>query len=453
MAFGLLSTETDKDYKSFNSRRKIFYQFPTGAAPLLGLMSMLPSEDTDKPEFGWWERRFPTLRTALVATGTVKFANGDGTALTDSGSGVTLTADTEYRINVLSTAQFKPTHVIQIRDVTDTDGAAKADVKGTVTSVVSSSVLKFRPYATRTAVDNTTTDNNDKVVAIIGTANAEGARSGQGLISFPVNPTNYTQIFRTAFSLTRTALKGGLVFDKSGPYKLMAWENGLRHMVEMEKAFIFGTRHSVLVTDPDTGDQTPETKTGGVIWFLEQWEAANSVYRGGSGAAAVTANSDDNKRIIDVAGTLSKADFRTYMARLFRKTNDKAYEKLCLCGGLHLETINALYEREVTRTIALSSKERNWEFMVHSVTTLRGTVHYSVHPLFDEDPGLQGAGLYLDMGNLKYRPLSDSDTTFLKGRQETDRDARKDEWITEAGLELRFPESCMFIKGVTGVGA
>jgi hypothetical protein len=64
----------------------------------------------------------------------------------------------------------------------------------------------------------------------------------------------------------------------------------------------------------------------------------------------------------------------------------------------------------------------------------------------DEDPGLQANALFLDLGNLRYRPLSDSDTVFLKGRQANDRDSRKDEWITEAGLELRFPESNMYIK-------
>jgi hypothetical protein len=450
MAFGLLSTDTVKDFKSLNSRRKVFYQYPTGAAPFMGLLSLLPSEETDKPEFGWWERRFPTLRTALVATGTVKFANGDGTALTDGGSGVTLTADTEYRVNVKSTAQFKPTHVIEIRGVTSSSGATSADVKGTCTQVVSATVLKFRPYSTRTAVDNTTTANNDKTVAIIGTANQEYARSGRGVISFPINPTNYTQIFRTAFNLSRTALKEGLQFDKSGAYRNMAWENGLRHMIEMEKAFIFGQKHTVLVTDSDTGDQTPETKTGGVIWFLEQWEAVNSVYRGGTGAVAITLNTDDNKRIIDAGGTMTRVQYREWMGRLFKKTNDKAYEKLCLCGGTHLATVNALLEADtkIVKNVVYTDKTNkgNFEFQVFSVTTLRGTVHYKVHPLFDEDPELTANGLYLDVGNLGYRPLSDSDTVFLKGRQENDRDGRKDEWITEAGLELHFPESCMYIK-------
>src|SRR4030095_6818177 len=102
MAFGLLQTGALTPYRSMNSRRKIFYQFPTGAAPLMGLLSMLPQEDTDKPEFGWGERRVPVRPTTTAAAGIV-FANGDGAALTDGGSGVALPADTEYRVTVAST--------------------------------------------------------------------------------------------------------------------------------------------------------------------------------------------------------------------------------------------------------------------------------------------------------------------------------------------------------------
>src|SRR6266446_5746837 len=115
MAFGLTSTETTKSYKSLNSRRKIFYQYPTGAFPIMGLLSMLPSEETDKVEFGWWERRFPAQRTATVASGTAPFQNGDNTSFADL---ATMTKDVEYRVKVLSTEQFKSTHVIEIRGLT-----------------------------------------------------------------------------------------------------------------------------------------------------------------------------------------------------------------------------------------------------------------------------------------------------------------------------------------------
>lgn len=446
MAFGLTSTETSAPYKSLNSRRKIFYQYPTGAMPIMGLLSMFPSEETDKPEFGWWERRFPAQRTKTVASGTAPFTTSADATFAD---GSAFVANTEYRVKVVSTAQFKPTHVIEIRNLVYTGGATKS-VKGTVTVINSATQMTFRPFEATAGVANTTTSNNGLTIAIIGTANQEGGRSGVGIIQWPINVLNYTQIFRTAFSITRTALKGGLTFDKSGPYKLMAWENGLRHMIEMEKAIIFGQKHTVLVTDPDTGDQTPETKTGGIIWFLEQWEAADSIYRGGTGAPAVTLNTDPLKRKINVNGGLSKADYNTYVSRAFSATNNKAYEKLVVCGGTFLAAVNDLFERDVTKEVMLMSKDREVDFQVYAHTTLRGTVYFKVHPLFEEDPDLQGSALILDVGNLRVRPLSDSDTTFLKGRQETDRDARKDEWITEMGLELRFPESHMYIYGVTG---
>ena len=117
-----------------------------------------------------------------------------------------------------------------------------------------------------------------------------------------------------------------------------------------------------------------------------------------------------------------------------------------------LLTINTLFERDVQRTVMLEEKTRNAEFFVHSHTTLRGTIHYKVHPLFDQDSDLEDWGLILDLGNLMYRPLTDSDTQFLKGRQETDRDGRKDEWISEAGLECRFPESHMLIQNAATAG-
>jgi hypothetical protein len=449
MAFGITSTANIQGYWSLNSRRKVFYQYPTGAAPLMGLLSLLPSEDTDKDQFGWWEQRFPVQRTQTAASGTAPFLTAAGGTFAD---GSNFVADTEYRVNVLSTAEFKPTHQILISNVALSNAGSYVDVQGIVTQVNSATQLTFRPLAAATSVDNATTDNNSKYVKIIGTANQQGARSGVGILTYPVNPTNYTQIFRTAFSVTRTALKAGLVYDRSGVYKTKVKDNGLRHMIEMEKAHLWGQRSTRLVADPETGEQTPENTMGGVQWFLQQWEAANSVYRGGSGAPAVTLNTDPDKRIIDLrgsagTGTLSTSAYNGYIARLFKKTSDSAYEKLCLCGGTFLETINSLFEKNITRSAAVSDKNRNWEFQVHSHTTLRGTVHYAVHPLFDEDPEWAASAMFLDLGLLRERPLSGSDTTFLKGRQENDRDARKDEWISELGLELQFPEAHMIIHG------
>lgn len=457
MSFGLLSTEITRPFESINSRRKIYWQFPQGAAQLTGLLSLLPNaEETDKSLYGWWERRFPTQRT-ITASGAstgIVFTNGDGTALVDGGAGVALAADTLYRVTVADTSQFKPTHVIAIRNMVNQTTATNV-ITGVVTQINSATVLTFRPNDAYAGVKNgngAATDNVGLYVSIIGTANRENARSGRGIFVVPVNPTNRTQIFRTAFNISRTALKGGLLFDKSGPYSMMCKENGMRHMLEQEKAYIFGENHEVAVEDPDTGEVTPETQTGGVIWFLQQWEQANSIYRGGIGAAAITLNADPDKRIIDAQGVLTKAAFNTSMMNLFRVTQDLGYEKIGLCGSGFLATLNTIFDNNrIVRTV-INEAENKAKFVVYSLETLFGIVHFKTHPLFTEDPYLRNNCLFLDLGNLRHRPLLDSDTKFLKGRQETDRDGRKDEWITEAGLELKFPESCMYYQNATAAG-
>lgn len=453
MSFGTVSSTITAGTQSNNKRRKIYWQFPQGAAQLTGLLSLLPNaEASDKAEFGWYERRFPTQRTTTGNSGSASsspFLNGDATALTDGGTGVTLTAGTEYQVKVASTAQYKTTHVIEIREVTNQ--TVKVNIKGVVTAVVSATVLKFRPNVTQLGVKNTHggAENEGLSVAVIGTANQEYSRSGNGIYVEPTQQTNFTQIFRTAFAIARTALKAGQNYDSSGPYNLLAKENGMRHMMEMEKAFLFGEKKETAVTDSD-GNITPEKQTGGVNWFLEQWEATDSIYRGGVGAAAITANSDNDKRIINLAtsdsSTLSKSAFDTYMARLFRVTQDVGYEKLCLCGAGFLTTINKLFDRNRVIQTVFTEPSTKARFVVYQVETIFGTVNFKTHPLFTEDAYLTNNGLFLDLGNLRHRPLNDSDTKFLKGRQETDRDGRKDEWITEAGLELKFPESCMYIR-------
>lgn len=51
--FGL-RTLTYSNYE-FTNRRRIFYQYPNGALPLMGLLSMIPNNDRDT--FDWFESR------------------------------------------------------------------------------------------------------------------------------------------------------------------------------------------------------------------------------------------------------------------------------------------------------------------------------------------------------------------------------------------------------------
>ena len=442
-----MSSEQLEGSFSLNSRRRVFYQYPNGAAPLLGLLSLMETEETDKAEFGWYEDRLDDQKTetaGISATNGPFSASGSDVPATAAGFNI---AENEIiRVLVDSTAKFRPRNVLMIRNVPNTGGTLY-DIKGVIVTIVSSTKVEIRALKAYTNVYNGdgtggTTSAVDKHVIVIGSANPEGARSGTGIFLPPKNLLNFTQIFRTAFSFTRTALKAGIAWDKTGIYKSKAKQNCVRHMIEMEKAFLFGHKQEYQVTDQ--GDDVVERTTGGIWYWLENWETGTPY---GVDAATTT---NGNQRIFKPNGPMTKAEFKAALAQIFKVTNNVDYAKLCLCGNGFFQALQDFFGNQLqfqTGQVAKGSYGMNitkWE-------TSNGTVYFKTHPLFNQLTTLNYTGMFIDVPMLKYRPLSDSDTILLKNRQENDQDRRKDEWLTEAGLENRMPESHGIIDGLTQI--
>lgn len=458
---GLVSgkTFTDNSFHNRNNRRRIFHDYPVGQFPLTGLLSLMDTEETDSLEFGWWEKRFRTPSTTVAASGgslTLPFGNAAGSA--NLAATVILAAGTTYTVAVVDSADFLVRNQIWIQDV-PLSNTTYTQVKGVVTAVSAGVVTFFCSETTGTILNSTNlTTGGTKgpvgaVMIVAGTVSQEGSSALTGRMIPPTYASNYTQIFRdTVGPFTRSALKQPATFDKTGLYRETA-EDALRaHMTQMEMAFLFGTKRVDNVVDPVTGETTPRRQTGGVVYWLEQWEAANSVMRGGAGTAAVTLDSQDDKRIITAgslgtAGTMTWSDWNKYMERAFRCTNDKSFEKIFMCGSGFLAAVNAALEKKAVLNKDFGVQKVYGMNVVTWETTF-GTVHFKTHPLFSQNAYLRNTGLLLDIQNLRLRPLNDSDTTLLDNRQARDYDGRKDEWITEAGLEVNLPESCMFIKNL-----
>lgn len=436
---GLIGTEQFNTERFKNYRRSVFYQYPGGAAPLMGLLSLMDGEMTDDPKYNWYEKRMAEQRTLTDATGPILQTSTGGAAADP----LSLVAGTEYRLVVDSTTHFRVSHVI--RAIFD---SGTLEVIGVVTAIVSSTVLQFRATAAVAGIDNTTGDNDNIEVLVIGSANAQGALAPTGETwTLPTGLENYCQIFRTPFSFSGTALKTGAKFDKTGPYKDKAKENSLNHMIEMEKAFLFGSRSAYLgaAAGANAADESlPTFTTGGILWFLQQWEAGTTY-----GNTAATADTDDTKRIIaNAAGTLNEAKYDGYLERVFRFTNNMSNEKLVLCGSGFLSVINQLYKSKSVLQGDFPSKDAYGMSVVRHVCPF-GTLFYKTHPLFSQNAVLRYNALILDVPNLKYRYMQDRDTKLLKNRQANDADHRKDEWLSECGLEMRFPESCMYLQNIT----
>lgn len=437
---GLLDTGSFSAERFTNVRRSVFYFYPNGAAPLTGLLSLATEESTNDPEFKWYEKRLTTQNTTTrTANAAGPFTTSGGNA--DSASPFTVAQFGVIRIAVTDAANtFRVGHQIKIAGASVT--GATTDLFGTVTLVNQTGgagslpIIEVSCTTAFTAVLNTTV-NNGLEVWVVGSSFQQGISDiSSAIYNLPVGIINYSQIFRTPFSFTGTALKTSAKFDETGVYKDKAKEHTITHMIEMEKAFIFGQKAL-------NAGSPPTYTTGGILSFLQLWEAGATY-----GNTAATLDSQDNKRIIsNAAGVLSEKQFDGYLERVFRVTNNMANEKLCLCGSGFLNVINQLYKSKSVLNANLPLNDTYGMNVVQHKTPF-GDVYYKSHPLFSQNNNLRFNALFLDLPNLRYRYVDGRDTTLLKNRQSPDFDGRKDEWLSEAGVELRFPESHMYLQNV-----
>lgn len=457
---GLMTTEQFSSDRFKNIRRSVFYFYPNGTAPLLGLLSLMKEEVTNDPEFKWYEKRLvqQTTTAANISTTIAFYKTVDATwaTWTIADGNITFATTTQYGVKVAAggTAQFRVGHIFKM-NVIDTN-AASQELQGRITYVdATNDRLAFLPVRVPTvAVDYDSASNAGAEILVIGNAFAEGALSQSGtagtstlnVYNAPINPSNYTQIFRTPYQITGTALKTSAKFDEDGIFPDMAKDAAVNHMRELEFAFLFGNSLQY------TSGSTVLRNTGGVLYFLRLWEAADSIYRGGTGAAAITADTSDDKRIIvNASGSMSLNQYDGYLERIFRNVKNKNNEILALCGSGYLLNMNKAYEGKAVLESSIPMTETYGMNVVGHQTPF-GKIWYKTHPLFSLNPTMRFNAVYLDVGNLKYRPLAGRDTELLRDRQPNNADYIEHEYLTEAGLEVDAPEAHMYIQNFATVG-
>lgn len=461
---GLVTAESYAANRFTSVRRSVFYWYPQGAAPLMGLLSLLKEETCDDPEFAWWEKRHKQLRTTLanISTTVVIYTRdaATGGTYTTAAANVAVAAATTgaasfYGLKVVDASVFRVHHQFKVNVINST--GATVEMQGIVTEVdTANNRITFRSLTTVTFDFDAA--NAGAEILVIGNSYEEGmTNDSRGRNTVPYKVSNYTQIFRTPFDVTGTALKTSLMYDKAGPYNDLAKENSVNNMIEMEFAFLFGTKTLY------TGGSRPQRTTGGVLYWLNQWEQTSNNLWGEAGvtntgtAAGTGVNDDLNKKIIDFndygvqANTLTDKRYDDLLLRLFRVTNNKANEKLVLCGDGFLGVVNRLYKSMgVLNTSLPMTDTYGMDIVAHR--TPWGRVYYRTHPLFSQNASMRYNALFLDVNNLNYTYLEGRDTTLLKNRQANDADIRTDEWLGECGLELHFPDSHMYLKNVLSEG-
>jgi len=395
-------------------------------APLTAILSMMGSEAVDDPQFHWWTQEQTAVGGAVANIYTLP-------DLSAAYVGGGVAGDVVYaQITTVLANRIRQGHQILLRDASD----YRVDVVGKVTEVVrgtTNSVLAIKLL-----------ENDDNSVAhdlsdcdtfkIIGNINPEGGEMPDAIALNPTKVYNYTQIFRTPLSMTRTALKTKL---RTPEQRQKAKAEALEmHSWEMELAYLWGIRTE------NTGDNgKPERTTMGVINFIRQYAAANC---------------DDytlNATYAGLAWTNVLGGglwLRNMLEQIFRYGSS---EKLVLCGSGFLLGIDALARTEGQMNLTAGQKIYGMEIL--NWITPFGTIKMKTHPLFSYDATTRNMGIVLEPKELGYRFIDDtsfygesSNKTHSEGYGQRRVDGINEEFLTEAGLEFGLPQKCGVLNGV-----
>lgn len=385
---GLRGTgQFDNDFRPKNYRELFTLLEPNGNAPLNGLLAMTGSEATDDPSFKNFRDELPDRK--LSVNGAV--ASTSTAAITvDAGNDNLFAVAGSIIVNASTGEVMRAT-----ADATATGLTVERNIGGTSHQIA---------------------DGDELFIA--GTAYEEGANSPTGVSFDATVAENFTQIFRTAFTVTETLRATNLrTGDKEDE---MATKALKMHMMDIERAMFFGKKHE---TNGSTAQ--PRRFTGGLINTL-----SNVIDRSGSDAGVMTEDQFDRALIEDIFAFGSK-------------------QKIMFCGAKvagHLQKFGkdrwSPHIIEDTYGVSLTGYE-----------TFAGTLAVHLHPQFRMVPGMENAAVIVDFPYLKYRYMEGRDTALLRDRQSPDADAVKHEYLTECGLELLQDKVHTYIKNWDAVAA
>jgi len=407
-----------------NWREMILYLYPNGSAPLTAILAKLSEEKVDDPVYHWWTKLLPSQ--AGTVTARWLNVNNSGAVGNSSVAGTTI----YFVMSAADLTNFREGHQVLIRYSAD----YTVDLNGLVTSVNTAQLnvgVKLLE-----ADDNSTTysaDDCDRLL-IIGNANAEGSNMPDAIAYDPTEWSNYTQIFRTSLSITRTARLTRLRTGDS--YKEAKRECLELHSIEMEKAFLWGFKST------GTGaNGKPRRTTMGLIRALQYGSD-------GTNNVGVSDSFKTNATYTGDTWLQSGKDWMDYyLEQMFRYGKS---EKLVFCGSGALLGINQL--AETYGTIQINPKVKAYGLAVNEWITPFGTINLVTHPLFSYEATNRYSMVVFEPSGLKYRFITD--TTFMSEKSDqqntgwTRRDGTDEEYLTEAGLEYHHPNGWGYLNGV-----
>ena len=381
---GLRGTgEFSVDFRPKNYRELFTLLEPNGNAPLNALLAMGSSESTDDPEYKNFRDELPDRK--------VKINNGGGYNASATTVVIDAADDNKYAITGAIVVNSNTGEVMHVTaDTTSTNLVVTRNIGGTTFTI---------------------TDNDDLFVA--GFAAAEGASTPTAITFDATVASNYTQIFRTAFSVSNTLRS---TYLRTGDKEDEAMTKALKlHMSDIERAMFFGKKH-----EASGSTAQPTRYTGGLTTQLSN---------------VIDCDSD-----IDGDGSMSETQFDEQLISTVFKFGST--QKIAFVG----ETIAHHLQEFGKNRWSPTSIEGSYGVNFTRYQTFAGDLLVHLHPQFRQIPNMKQSVVIIDFPYISYRYLQGRDTTLLENRQSPGADSVTHEYLTECGLELIQDKVHSYIK-------
>ena len=462
---GMQSSSIDHSRRMYNFGEKVSELAPK-QSPFFTYLSKVAKKPTDDPVFKFleqrhqWQRRNFEVKTAMTTSahgGTdanLNLTNLQVDCLYDKYGRVVTTAtlpnfilegqmvviECEYDANGSDAGVGSETAAkayYKINATPDVSNAAYAEIDGTFIKVV------YKPTA---SVSGEITEASaaklifraDAKGQIVGSAFAEGSTDPEGWKDEFYDREGYCQIFKTAISLFSGTSLATRYRGVSNEYKRVWQEKLMEHKMDLEHAMLFG------VGSDDSTATGPVRRSWGIVPYTEAYGKIKTFTYASS----------------------SYDDFIDAMEDVFSPESGNSGNKLVLAsrkvlsyfnklgGNSFLGNTMALGHTATTSggsngySVDIQNVKGSFGHNVTRVNTLYGDLHLVEQPLFR---GMwEDYAIMVDLKNVAYRPLAANgtsrDTHIITNVQNNNVDGRKDQVLTEAGLEISLPETHTLLK-------
>lgn len=399
-----------------NFREAILWLDPQGMTPLTAMSAKMKKETTDDPEFSWFEELQDAKRAVITAkTGTE-----------------TATTENTWTLSGLNPVVNNPARQYKVGDIllvydgsageasTWTTDATTSPELVYVSSIDSNTDIKvIRGYGTRVTTLPVIEVAVDRVL-LVGSAYAEGSLSAAGIGGFPAKKLNYTQIFKSAFNQTNTAIstkyRTGDAFANDRKRAMF------RHSESLEQSAMWGVAKETVGFAPNTTE--PLRLSGGLRWFL-------------------TTNASVG------VGTISEDFFLDTLSLLFNyNAGGAGDERIVMLGNGALNAIQKVVRDGSGIRINYQGEVNFYGMNLLKYRIPQGTFFLKSHPLMNTDPIFRNSMFVLNGRGFIVRPLKGRDTKIQPNIQANDADQRKDQWLTECGWEVQFERTQGYYGGI-----